>query len=156
MTDAVRSDTVPDPAGKRGGGYVGGGGAGGDAGDHGGSGKGKGEKKKCARCGLVHHTQAACWEVCTICARIIRKLSRQSEIPLKKLGSQIASRRPPSSTAFLARAAEPAGPGEDHSESMASFSEAVDGMRLKPTKYIPVFEDIALDPSDNLSYLKVT
>ena len=66
MTDAVRSDAAPNPAGNSNGGN---GGAGAGGGGHGGNGGGKGEKKKCPRCGLVHHTQAACWEVCTLCGR---------------------------------------------------------------------------------------
>ena len=70
MTDAVPSDTAPNPAGNRSAGESGSGGAGGaggDAGGHGGSGGGKREKKKCARCNLVHHPEAACWEVCALC-----------------------------------------------------------------------------------------
>ena len=35
----------------------------------------------------------ACWEVCTLCARITRKLSRQSKIPLKNFESQTARKR---------------------------------------------------------------
>ena len=53
-TNAVRSDTALNPAGN-------------GSGGNGGSGGGKGEKKICAKCGLVHHTQAACWEVFAMC-----------------------------------------------------------------------------------------
>ena len=66
MTDAVRSDAAPKSAGNSGGGNGGEGGAGGAGGGSGGK---KGEKKKCGKCGHVHHTQAACWEVCTLCGK---------------------------------------------------------------------------------------
>ena len=61
MTDAVRSDAAPNPAGDSYGGNGGGGGAGG------GSGGGNGEKKKCEKCGGVHRPQNACWVVCRTC-----------------------------------------------------------------------------------------